>query len=1594
MRKKKFTGGVSSFSETKLRLLASMLGDDGIKLTRGIPRRPVDREPQLSFAQQRLWFLHHVDPDSPVYNIPGGAHLSGPLNVPALERSLNELVRRHEILRTTYVSRDGGPVQFINPATPLALPVDDLSGLCLAEREVEVRQLIVEESSRPFDLARLPIMRTRLLRLGRQEHIILFTVHHIATDGWSLGVLTDELLMIYRAYIKGQPSPLPELPIQYSDYAVWHRERLQGEVLEEQLNYWRDRLAGDQSVLRLPHDRPRPAVQTFKAETINLSLSTSLSDALRELSRREGVTLFITLLAAFKLFLHRYTGQHDIIVGTPKANRDNVETERLIGLFLNMLVLRTDLSGDPTFCELLARVREVTLGAFHHQDVPFDMLVMTLRPERNLSHMPLFQVAFGLQHLPAPPEPVENANLFLTPLAGGSGSMPYDLNLNLLDTPQGLSGSLDYNSDTLDAGTAEQMVRHFQAILKCIAAEPNRHLSEVTVLTPAEEQKLLREWNCTESQFRQPNCLHKLFEEQAARTPECIALTLEDENLTYAELNRQANRLAHYLRARGVNNETSVGLLMPRSFEMVVALLGILKAGAAYVPLDPEYPEERQAFIIEDSGVTTLLTTERMWQRSELAGRTTQLEVIALDAEWPAISREAEMNPEGGATPDNLAYVIYTSGSTGKPKGVMVEHRAITNRISWMLNTFDFNPDDCLLQKTTISFDASIWEFFVPLASGARVVLARPGGHRERDYLLDLVEREQVTILQLVPSMLRVFLEGEQVRERCRSLRYMFCGGEALPSELARQVRQSMDAKLCNLYGPTEASIDATVFPLTWDVDHDEQTANGVVSIGGPIANVSMYVLGRDLRPVPVGVTGELFIGGTGLARGYLNRADLTAERFIPNPFSECGGERLYHTGDLGKWDREGRIYYLGRVDRQVKVRGFRIELGEVESALCTHPDVSNAAVVCREPEDGEGETAPQGLVGYIVFRPGAACEVGDLHTFMSERLPGYMVPSTFIALDALPLTNNGKLDHKALPRVETQAMDDVRVVAPRTPLEEVLAGIWAEVLGVERVSVESNFFELGGHSLLALQVGTRVRKLFSVELTVRRMFESPTVTEMARAVEAEMRGAEAPQVDLAPVTHGREIPLSFAQQRLWFLNELRPDSAAYNVPTAVRVRGHLDLDALEQSLTEVVKRHSSLRTRFEFANGRPVQIIEPAEKFTLPLVDLQHLPINEREAEARRLATAEASRPFNLARAELLRGSLLRINDQEHVLLLTMHHIASDGWSSVILLRELSVLYDALAHGRPSPLPDSPIQYADYAVWQRDWLQGEVLEKQISYWREQLRGAPVLSLPTDKPRPEIMSSQGGHESLAMSRELAAALRLVGRREGATMFMVLLAAFQVVLSYLTGQEDVVVGTDVANRTRAETEGLIGFFVNQLVLRTDLSGNPTFRELLVRVREMALGAYAHQDLPFDKVVEELNPERTLSLMPLFQVKLVFQNVPTSEPATQDVELEPFGFDGTVAKTDLTLELVEGLELVAGVNYSTDIFNPPTIRRLLRLFETVLTHIATTPEAHLSELFAVLVKQDESQRVLTDQKVEQSKIQLLKSVRRKSITGARV
>ncbi|HWS86563.1 MAG TPA: amino acid adenylation domain-containing protein [Pyrinomonadaceae bacterium] len=1575
----KVKGAGAGLSEAKRKLLAALLSEEGIGLSQSIPPHPAAGAAPLSFSQQRLWFIHQVDPHSPVYNIPGAVHLAGRLDVAALERSLGELGRRHEVLRTTFAMQADEPVQIINPPQTFVLPVSDLSDLTAEEREAAVRRLAKEEATRPFDLAHGPLMRASLLRLGSQEHIVLFTVHHIASDAWSMGVLVRELGELYKAFSSGRPSPLAELPVQYADYACWQRQRLQGELLESHLDYWKKQLGGELTVLQLPLSRPRPAQQTFRAAGQGVRLSPQLTESLKALSQQEGTTLFMTLLAALQTLLHRYTGQHDILVGTPVANRDRAEVEGLIGPFINTLVLRTDTSGDPTCRELLRRVRSVTLDAYRHQELPFDMLVTALQPERNLSHMPLFQVAFSLQNVPA--ASFEVPGLSLRPVNFGSGSMPYDLNLNMFETPQGLVGGLDYNTDIFDAATVSRLAEHFQTLLAGLAADPNSRLSQLPLLGARERQQQLVEWNDTRREFPQSGPLHQMFERQAASAPDATALIFEGERLTYRELNERANQLARHLRTLGVGRESLVGILMERSAEMVVALLAVLKAGGAYVPLDPQYPQERLSFMLADSGARVLLTQSHL---ASLIPRETldeSLRVVSLDAVSRQVERQATQNiPDSGVTDDNLAYVIYTSGSTGRPKGVCVAHRSIANRLLWMIDAFDFDSHDRTLQKTSISFDASVWELFVPLISGGSLVVARPGGHQETRYLLDVVAAQHVTTLQLVPSMLRVVLAESGVSEKWGGLRRMFCGGEALASDLAARFRQEVSqARLCNLYGPTEASIDATAWPLQGD-----EPGEGVVTLGRPIANMEVYVLDGRQQVVPAGVPGEIYLGGVGLARAYLNRAELTAERFVPHAFSGEAGARLYRTGDVGKWGLDGKLHYLGRADAQVKVRGYRIELGEVEAALREHPGVSEAVVVVREDE-----AAQPRLVGYVVPNQDSQADQRELRDHLAERLPEYMIPSAFVSLDEMPLTSNGKIDRKALPAPgRAKAEGGQGAKSPMSPVEEVLAGIWGEVLGLGQVGVHENFFELGGHSLLALQVGSRVRKAFQVELSVRRIFESPTVAQMAQIIEAEMRkgGLQSPPVTRVPRDGG--LPLSFAQQRLWFLSQLGLSGAAYNMPTAVRLGGDVNVAALEQSIGAVIRRHESLRTRFELANGQPVQFVNPPARFELAVEDLRHLPDAELEAETRRRAAAEAAREFDLSRGELLRAKLLRTAEQEYVLLLTIHHIASDGWSSGVLLKELTAFYQAYASGGEPPFTELPVQYADYAAWQRGWLQGEVLEAQLAYWAERLKGAPTLNLPTDRPRSEALGSRGGRETLALSRHLTESLNLLSRREGVTLFMTILAAFDVLLAHACDQEDVVVGTDVANRDRAETEGMIGFFVNQLVLRTDLSGDPTFRELLGRVREVTLGAYAHQDMPFDKLVEELNPERSLSIAPLFQVKIVHQNMPQAKLEIPGLRLSPVGFEGTTAKADLTLELVEAEErLIGGVNYRAELFDPQTVARMLRHFEIILAQVAERPEIRLHELRAVLAADEQRQQRLREREIEQTSLQRLQSIRRK-------
>jgi amino acid adenylation domain-containing protein len=1488
----------------------------------------------LSFAQERLWFIDRMEPGSAVYNVPVAWRLGGALAVDALERTLGEIVRRHESLRTVFAEVDGSPVQVIAPFGGFVLPVEDLSGLGEAEREAAVRRRAGEEAQRAFDLSAGPLFRASLLRLSQEDHVLLLSMHHIVSDGWSRGVLFRELSVLYAAYREGRTSPLPELPVQYADYAVWQREHLRDGVLEGELAYWRERLADAPALLDLPTDRPRPPVQTYRGASVPVDLSPELLERLQALGRSEGATLYMVALGIFQALLSRYSGSEDVVVGTPIAGRGRGEVEELIGFFVNTLVLRTDLSGDPGFRELLGRVREATLGAYEHQEVPFERLVAELRPERSLSHSPLFQVAFTLDN--AQDTGGGLAGLSVQGVETELALAKYDLTLWLAAGSGRLRGALTYNTDLWEAATMQRLAGHFTRLVEQAAADADVRGSQVTLLDEAERRQVLESWNDTTASY--PRALfHELFAEQVARVPDAPAVVYGARSLTYAELDRRSARVAHHLRRRGAGPEVRVGLCLERGVDLLVGVLGVLRSGAAYVPLDPSHAAGRLAAVLADAGAPLLLTEAGLLERlPAFAGAT-----VCLDRDAAAIAAEPDAAPAARVEPESAAYVVYTSGSTGTPKGVVVEHASLAHFAATLRRAFELRPGDVTLGTVSVAFDIWVFEALVPLAAGAAARLLPLD--RVRDGAALVEELRTATVLAAVPALIREAVGAARAAGSgaLDGVRCVMGGGEAVPPELWPQMREVFpNARLYVGYGPTEATVIATRYSVPSGV------FDGAPMIGRPLPNVRAYVLDGRGSPLPAGVPGELCLGGMGVSRGYLGRPELTADRFVPDAFGGGHGARLYRTGDRARWRADGELEYLGRLDTQVKIRGFRIEPGEIEAALRRSEGVADCVVVAREDAPGEKR-----LVAYVV----GGVEAGVLREHLRRELPEYMLPAAFVPLERLPLTASGKLDRRALPAPDF-ASEEGRYAAPRTPAEEVLAGIWAEVLRLERVGVEESFFEMGGHSLLATRVVSRVREVFGVQLPLRALFEGPTVAELAGRVE-EMRRAGAPALPpVVPAGRTGPLPLSFAQERLWLIDRLQPESAVYNIPVAWRLGGALDVDALERALGEIVRRHEALRTVFAEVDGAPVQVVAPFEGFALPAEDLSDLNEADREAAVRRRAGEDARRAFDLSAGPLFRAALLRLGAEDHVLLLSMHHIVSDGWSMGVLFRELSALYEAYREGGESPLPELVVQYADYAVWQREQLAGEALDRQLGYWKERLAGAPeLLELPTDHPRPAVQTYRGASLPVELSPELLERLQALGRSEGATLYMVLLSAFQVLLSRYAGSEDVVVGSPIAGRTRHEVEALIGFFVNTLVLRTDLSGDPSFRETLRRVREAALGAYEHQELPFEKLVSELQPERSLSHSPLFQVMFALQDAEGPGGALAGLSVSGFGAGLASAKFDLSLGLTATAQgLRGGLNYSTDLFEPGTVEGMVRHLERVLEQVARDADLRLSEL----------------------------------------
>ncbi len=1512
-----------------------------------VPALPIGATPRpeallLSFPQQRLWFLDRLAPGGAVYNLPQRFHLEGEIDPSALAAALSAIVVRHEVLRTRFPEVAGEPVQVVEPPAPLPLWRVDLGALPPPAAAAEAERLAAAEARRGFDLVRAPLLRATLVRLARDRHHLLVNTHHIVSDGWSLGLFAAELRGGYRrARAGGRPVP-PPLPVQYADFAAWQREWLRGVALARLLAAWRERLAGAPFALELPTDRPRPPVQSYRGAQRRLALPAALAAQLTDLCRRHGTTPFMGLLAVWAALLARWSGQEELLVASPIANRTRPEIEGLIGLFVNTLALRCDLCGDPSFGALLARLREVTLEAYAGQDLPFEKLVEELQPERDLSRNPLVQVLLVLHNGPldAPAPESDGGPFARAPEDLPTGTAKFELSLALWPGEEGLAGVLEYGTDLFDATTAERLAGQFRALLAAVLHDPERAVADLPLLAPAETHQLLHEWNDTRADDGAEPVLHRLVEAQVDRTPEAPAVVFAGEALTYRELDERANRLARHLRALGVGPETPVGICVERSLELVVGLLGILKAGGAYVPLDPQYPRERLAFMLEDalagSGAPVVLTQARLAHLLPASGARR----VLLDAEWDEIAAWPAARPAVPTDPDQLAYVIYTSGSTGRPKGAMNSHRAIANRLLWIQQAYSLGPDDALLQKTPASFDVSVPEFFWPLATGARLVVAAPGGHQDPGYLVRTIVQESITTVHFVPSMLRAFLEHPEAG-RCTSLRRVLASGEALPRDLEERFFARLACPLYNLYGPTEAAVEVTHHRCRAERDRP------VVPIGRPVANTAIHVLDRALRPVPIGVPGELCIGGVQVARGYLGRPELTAERFVPDPLDGAGGARLYRTGDLARRLPDGEVEYLGRLDHQVKLRGFRIELGEIEAVLALHPQVRAAVVVLR------GER----LVAYVVPHADGV-EPADLRRHLAERLPEHMLPAAFVSLPALPLTPSGKVDRRALPAYDPAVERGAEAaVPPRTPLERALAAVWTEVLGVERVGVEDNFFALGGHSLLAVRVLSRLLARLGVELPLRALFEAPTVAGLAeRLREAAAPAAGSGGPPLVPVSREQPLPVSFAQQRLWFLDRFAPASPVYDLATIYRLDGPLDPAALAAALDFLARRHEALRTTFvEGRGGAPEQRIAADLALPLSVVDLSGLPPAACEAAALAAAVAESRRLFDLAAGPLVRATLLRLGPSAHQLVLNCHHMVCDGWSLEVLEAELAELYAAHAAGRPPHLAPLPVQYADYADWQRRRFATDLLAPQLAWWRARLAGAPtVLELSTDRPRPAAFSYRGALLSRPLPAPAAAALRELAREEGATLFLAALALFAALLHRHTHAIDLLVGAPVANRERPELEGVIGLFVNTLPLRCDLGGSPGIRELLRRVRETALAATVHQELPFERLVEELQPARDLSRNPLVQAVLLFERARPRELAP-GLALEPCLVDNGTAKFDLTLHLLDaGEEVVASLEYATDLFETATAERLLARFATLLSGAVAAPETPVDAL----------------------------------------
>ncbi|MFJ6902841.1 amino acid adenylation domain-containing protein [Streptomyces griseoluteus] len=1533
------------FEHPTVASLAAVLDTSGAARPALVPQDRPGTVP-LSFAQQRLWFLNRAEESGDTYNVPLVLDLEGPLDTDALRGALADVVARHESLRTVFAEEDGVARQVVLDAAHAAelVPLAVEEPPAGADAEMWAEEAAARLAGAPFDLAGGVAFRAGLLRLAADRHVLVLVPHHVVADGWSLAPLSRDVGAAYRARLAGEDTPdWPALRVQYADYALWQRALL-GEdgdpdsLAARQLAFWREALHGAPDLLELPLDRPRPAVASHRGGAVPFELPAAAHAALTGLARAAGCTPFMVLQAALAVTLSAHGAGDDIPLGTAVAGRADEALDDLVGFFVNTLVLRTDLSGDPTFRELLGRVKEFDLAAFSHGDIPFERLVEAVNPERSGDHHPLFQTMLVLQSQ-------ERAGIDLPGVtsrdrSGHTGISKFDLTFSLTENAapadrsepaRGIGGYLEYATDLFDEATARDLCDRFARVLTEAVRHPDRRLGDLDPLGPGERDRLLARGHGTQRPLPALTA-PEAVREWAARTPDATAVRDADTSLTYAELDDRADALAHALRERGAGREKLVALALPPSVTSVVAMLAVLRAGAAYLPLDPRYPATRIRHMVTDARPVLLLTTPDVHET-----------LPPTDVPWldPGRLAPGRGGPGQPIHPADPAYVIYTSGSTGRPKGVTVPHGALANHMAWMAGHLSLTRGDRVLARTSTSFDASVWELWLPLMNGAEVCVLPDGVNQDPRALADWMGRFDVTVAQFVPSHLALVLAEAADAAPPPALRAVLCGGEPLPRALADDIARTWHAEAHNLYGPTEATIDATAHRVPRDAEGPADT----VPIGRPVDTMRAYVLDARLRPVPTGVTGELYLAGPNLARGYLGRPGLTAERFVADPF-DTDGARMYRTGDLVRWNRHGLIEYVSRADDQVKLRGFRIELGEVEAALLARPGVTSACAVIREDTPGRRR-----LVAYAVTADGAPRPL-TLRDDLAETLPHYMVPGAVVVLDELPLLPNGKVNRRALPAPEPEA-ETSGAAGRGTPQEELLAGIFADVLDRPAVGPHDSFFDLGGHSLLAMRVVSRIRAVLGAEVAVRTLFEHPTVAGLARALDTPGRARPA----VLPAAHRPEpLPLSYAQLRLWFLNRLEGPSSTYNIPLVLELDGALDPDALRAALGDVIERHEALRTVFPERDGVPHQTVLPAEAVTPTLPVVSTAP-----ADMDATVLAAVRETFDVTADLPLRALLLRSAPEHHVLVLVVHHIAGDGWSLAPLARHLGTAYRARLEGaEPGLALGTPLQYADYTLWQRALLgDGDddgVLRAQLDHWNTALAGMPgLIDLPLDRPRPAAVDPRGGVHTFEVPAELHTRLRRLARESGSSLFMVLQAAVATLLHRHGAGDDIPLGSPVAGRTDEALEDLVGFFVNTLVLRTDLSGRPTFRELLVRVREFDLAAYANQDVPFERLVEHLNPVRARDHHPLFQTMVVLQNQDSVRPDLPGLTAEDRLVHNGLSKFDLTFAFTEERDggLGAGIEYATALFDRSTVENLTARLLRLLERVAADPDRPVAE-----------------------------------------